>query len=43
MRMTARWENIAIGLPVENEEHRKELVNLTIWDYCNRIKTFAKK
>ena len=31
------------GCQFENEEHRKELVNLTIWDYCNRIKTFAKK
>ena len=31
------------GYQFENEEHRKSLVNLTMWDYCNRIKTFAKK
>ena len=31
------------GYEFENEEHRKALVNLTMWDYCNRIKTFAKK
>lgn len=27
----------------ENDEQRKKLVNLTLWDYCNRIKTFANK
>lgn len=27
----------------ESEEQRKALVNLTMWDYCNRIKTFANK
>lgn len=27
----------------KDEEQRKTLVNLTVWDYCNRIKTFAKK
>ena len=27
----------------ESEEQRRKLVNLTMWDYCNRIKTFAKK
>ena len=27
----------------ENEEDRKQKVNLTIFDYCNRIKTFASK
>jgi hypothetical protein len=31
------------GYEFENEEHRRALVNLTMWDYCNRIKTFAKK
>ena len=31
------------GREFENEEHRKAVVNLTIFDYCNRIKTFAKK
>lgn len=31
------------GYQFENEEHRRTLVNLTMWDYCNRIKTFAKK
>ena len=31
------------GYRFENEEHRKSLVNLTIWDYCNRIKTFSNK
>ena len=31
------------GYQFENEEHRRALVNLTMWDYCNRIKTFAKK
>ena len=31
------------GYEFENEEQRKALVNLTMWDYCNRIKTFAKK
>ncbi len=27
----------------ENEAERREKVNLTMWDYCNRIRTFAKK
>jgi hypothetical protein len=27
----------------EGDEQRKKLVNLTLWDYCNRIKTFANK
>ena len=27
----------------ESEEERKKLVNLTMIDYCNRIKTFAKR
>ena len=31
------------GYEFESEEHRRALVNLTMWDYCNRIKTFAKK
>jgi hypothetical protein len=31
------------GYEFENEEHRRSLVNLTMIDYCNRIKTFAKK
>lgn len=31
------------GYEFENEEHRRAVVNLTMWDYCNRIKTFAKK
>ena len=31
------------GYQFENEEHRRTLVNLTMWDYCNRIKTFANK
>ena len=31
------------GYQFNNEEERKSLVNLTMWDYCNRIKTFAKK
>ena len=31
------------GYEFESEEHRKALVNLTMLDYCNRIKTFAKK
>ena len=31
------------GYKFENEEHRRSLVNLTMWDYCNRIKTFANK
>ena len=31
------------GYEFENEDQRKALVNLTMWDYCNRIKTFAKK
>lgn len=31
------------GYEFENEDHRREIVNLTMWDYCNRIKTFAKK
>ena len=31
------------GYQFESEEHRRALVNLTMWDYCNRIKTFAKK
>ncbi len=31
------------GYEFENEEQRRKLVNLTMWDYCNRIKTFAKK
>ena len=31
------------GYEFENEEHRRSVVNLTMWDYCNRIKTFAKK
>lgn len=31
------------GYVFESEEERRAKVNLTIWDYCNRIKTFAKK
>ena len=31
------------GYEFESEEHRRSLVNLTMLDYCNRIKTFAKK
>ena len=31
------------GYEFESEEQRKALVNLTMWDYCNRIKTFANK
>ncbi len=31
------------GYEFQNEEHRRAVVNLTMWDYCNRIKTFAKK
>ena len=31
------------GYVFENNEERKKKVNLTMWDYCNRIKTFAKK
>ena len=31
------------GYVFESNEERKKLVNLTMWDYCNRIKTFAKK
>ena len=31
------------GYEFENEEQRRKLVNLTMWNYCNRIKTFAKK
>lgn len=31
------------GYEFESEEHRRALVNLTMIDYCNRIKTFAKK
>ncbi len=31
------------GYEFESEEHRRSLVNLTMIDYCNRIKTFAKK
>lgn len=31
------------GYVFESSEERKRLVNLTMWDYCNRIKTFAKK
>ena len=31
------------GYEFQNEEHRRALVNLTMFDYCNRIKTFAKK
>ena len=31
------------GYEFENEDHRRAIVNLTMWDYCNRIKTFAKK
>lgn len=27
----------------ESDEDRKKKVNLTMWDYCNRIKTFANK
>ena len=27
----------------ENDGERKHKVNLTIWDYCNRIKTFSRK
>ena len=31
------------GYEFESEEHRRALVNLTMLDYCNRIKTFARK
>ena len=31
------------GYKFESNEERKTLVNLTIWDYVNRIKTFSKK
>lgn len=31
------------GYKFESNEERKALVNLTIWDYVNRIKTFSKK
>ena len=31
------------GYAFESDEQRKKLVNLTMWDYCNRIKTFAKR
>ena len=31
------------GYEFKDEDHRKKIVNLTMWDYCNRIKTFAKK
>ena len=31
------------GYEFESEEQRRALVNLTMIDYCNRIKTFAKK
>ena len=31
------------GREFESEAHRRAEVNLTMWDYCNRIKTFAKK
>lgn len=27
----------------ESNEERREKVNLTMWDYCNRIKTFSNK
>ena len=27
----------------ESDDERKQKVNLTIWDYCNRIKTFSRK
>ena len=27
----------------ESDEQRKKLVNLTLWDYCNRVKTFSKR
>ncbi len=31
------------GYDFKNEEHRRAIVNFTMWDYCNRIKTFAKR
>ena len=31
------------GYEFKSEAERREKVNLTMWDYCNRIKTFAKK
>ena len=31
------------GYAFADNEERKKLVNLTLWDYCNRIKTFAYK
>lgn len=31
------------GYEFESEEHRRSLVNLTMLDYCNKIKTFANK
>ena len=31
------------GYQFENEEQRRALVNLTMFDYCNRIKTYSKK
>lgn len=31
------------GYEFESEAERRAKVNLTMWDYCNRIKTFAKK
>jgi hypothetical protein len=31
------------GYEFESEEHRRAIVNLTMIDYCNRIKTFSKK
>ena len=27
----------------ESNEERRQKVNLTMWDYCNRIKTFSNK
>ena len=37
----AYWE--IEGYSFESNEERKEKVNLTIWDYVNRIKTFCNK
>ena len=31
------------GYEFESEEHRRAIVNLTMIDYCNRIKTLSKK
>ena len=31
------------GFCFKDDDHRRSVVNLTMYDYCNRIKTFAKK